>query len=438
MKRFLPSVGLSILGIIFFVNNAFAIPTFARKYRTSCNTCHVAVPKLTAFGESYRLNGYQIPEGDAAYVKEEPVSMGAPAWKKVWPDAVWPGEIPGPVPLSVRILSDFKVNEAAKTASTEFDFPHEVEVMMAGLLGENVPFFAEIEFEGGETSTEAWLGFYDLLNNTLPQRSLNLKIGNLSWNPLAMANEHLRIGKNHYLYGDWKMPSSDNTFRLRDSRPGLELNGIVASRLYYSAGLLQGDDSHDKDPFFTLRYKWGGTAFDKSAPGDTGTEEAITGKSSGFWVDDALELALFGYFGETRITENANDEFQRLGVGLRKTYNNMDLSTGFIWGTNDDPYGIKSTQSIDSQSFFMEANYVFFPWLIGELRFELLDVEWPSDYITKTGGTVLSDIDQSRWVPGLIFQIRPNIKLVAEGLIYDNYGAGDKPDNFAVRLDVSY
>ncbi len=49
---------------------ASAIPTFARKYRTSCSTCHRAIPKRNAFGEAFRRNGYQIPTGDERYIKE--------------------------------------------------------------------------------------------------------------------------------------------------------------------------------------------------------------------------------------------------------------------------------------------------------------------------------------------------------------------------------
>ena len=37
---------------------AQAIPAFARKYGTSCLTCHTVYPKLTPFGEAFRRNGY--------------------------------------------------------------------------------------------------------------------------------------------------------------------------------------------------------------------------------------------------------------------------------------------------------------------------------------------------------------------------------------------
>ncbi len=42
-----------------FVPKADAIPAFARKYDTSCQTCHVSsFPKLNDFGNRFRDRGY--------------------------------------------------------------------------------------------------------------------------------------------------------------------------------------------------------------------------------------------------------------------------------------------------------------------------------------------------------------------------------------------
>ena len=50
--------------------SGYTIPAFARKYQTSCQTCHVAIPTLTPFGEAFRQNGYRFPAGtDAAMTK---------------------------------------------------------------------------------------------------------------------------------------------------------------------------------------------------------------------------------------------------------------------------------------------------------------------------------------------------------------------------------
>src|SRR5579864_3566964 len=74
---------------------ADAVPAFARKYQTSCQTCHAMFPKLNAFGEAFRLRGYRMPGQTDAMVKEKPVSLGAEAYKRLWPEAIWPGEISG-------------------------------------------------------------------------------------------------------------------------------------------------------------------------------------------------------------------------------------------------------------------------------------------------------------------------------------------------------
>jgi hypothetical protein len=50
------------------------IPYFARKYRVACTQCHVAPPKLNAFGEAFVAAGYQMP----------PLLP-----KGTWPFAVW-------------------------------------------------------------------------------------------------------------------------------------------------------------------------------------------------------------------------------------------------------------------------------------------------------------------------------------------------------------
>ncbi len=228
------------------------------------------MPKLTAFGESFRLNGYQIPEGDEKYLKEKVTSLGAEPWKEVFPNAIWPGAIPGVFPMSVYILSDAKAPLSGDNKELFFDFPHEVEFFMSGVMGEDVPFFAEVEIEGGEIGAEAWLGFYNLFNSN---RALNLKFGAFEINPLPMAFDHLRLGKEHMQYNNWRVPGSDNRFRLRGGKMGLELNGIVSSRIFYSAGVVNPDGG--MDGFGTLRFKLGGTPFDRSAPTEEAADKAI-------------------------------------------------------------------------------------------------------------------------------------------------------------------
>src|SRR5512143_519767 len=88
------AAAVAVVVLLGFARKADAIPAFARKYGTSCQTCHVVYPKLTPFGEAFRRNGYRFPGVDSDYVKQETVPLGQDAQKKAFPNTVWPGWIP--------------------------------------------------------------------------------------------------------------------------------------------------------------------------------------------------------------------------------------------------------------------------------------------------------------------------------------------------------
>jgi hypothetical protein len=78
MKKILYLAILASVLVVAASENSYAIPAFARKYNTSCATCHVGFPKLNAFGEAFRRNGYQFPgHTDAEFIKQDQVSLGA-------------------------------------------------------------------------------------------------------------------------------------------------------------------------------------------------------------------------------------------------------------------------------------------------------------------------------------------------------------------------
>jgi hypothetical protein len=99
--------------VLALVEPVWALPIFARRYETSCTTCHVLPPKLNAFGIAFRNNGYRIPLNEEKLIKTPDVALGAPAWKQLWPKAVWPGAIPGMPPVAVRVSSDLTIRPSA-------------------------------------------------------------------------------------------------------------------------------------------------------------------------------------------------------------------------------------------------------------------------------------------------------------------------------------
>ncbi|MBA3443036.1 MAG: hypothetical protein H0T92_24590 [Pyrinomonadaceae bacterium] len=66
-----------IVSIFAPLQEAQAIPAFARKHDTSCSTCHVLPPKLNAFGEAFLARGYRMPEGWRKQLPDSAESMAA-------------------------------------------------------------------------------------------------------------------------------------------------------------------------------------------------------------------------------------------------------------------------------------------------------------------------------------------------------------------------
>src|SRR5579863_6558381 len=106
--RWLPAlvavaVAISVYAVA--MPDAQAVPSFARKYQTSCLTCHTVYPVLNPFGEAFRRNGYRFPSQngsvDSDAIKAGTIAMGQEEYTKTFPNSVWPDKIVEALPLSV-------------------------------------------------------------------------------------------------------------------------------------------------------------------------------------------------------------------------------------------------------------------------------------------------------------------------------------------------
>jgi len=462
------AVAAGVLGSVLATwEEARAIPPFARKYQTSCSTCHVMFPKLNAFGEAFRLNGYQIPapEGDEPYIKDKPLQLEAPAWKDLWPKAIWPGTIPGMPPVGIRFITHLQITQDdTNPFRTNFEFPHEIEPLLGGTFGNDLGFFGQIEFKhpNAVALQQAFLKIQDPLKNIgipIPERAFNLWVGKLDLNYLPSYRNFTRVFRVHPLWGnkrlsDLRLINSDtlatksakNRFRHQDFQPAVEANGILFKRFGYSFGLAQGqeevfDTNNHKDLYYTVRLKLGGRALDGSL---SGQEVMVGAPPTGGWVDNAISIEHFGYFGQFRVQATPTiieDEFNRFGVALNGTFQNLDLAVGYVWGHHDTPFAPDSFQGVDYRSPFVKAEYMFLPWLMGTLRWELLEVSRPSDLVAQ--GFTVSSLDQQRWLPGVAFLIRANVRVDIQGEIYSVHRDSEvrgrnKPHTMWVRLDFAF
>jgi len=421
--------------------SAEAIPAFARKYATSCQTCHVAFPKLNAFGTAFRLNGYRTPKETEEMIKEKPISLGAPAYKKLWPHAIWPGEISSSVPLAVNVkLADVNTSELNDDGSVskiknDFQFPQEVNIFAGGTLGDHVSYLGELTFGvsgDGSVETEVEHAHIAFDSPFGPENAFHFRIGKFTPNVADVFQEmflttdagidsifnYNPIG----LQGGTGLGAdevSPNPIPFPALVQGIELYGVVAHRLLYVAGVANGISAgngqfgnNSKDVYGRVDYKFGGMGLDGDLGGRTAPEKN--------WRDDSFRIGAFVYHGnasgvnfpledETGATINVQDDhFLRTGFFASAYWRDLNLFGAYVHGTDtlrqfDGTSGdflaeIEPTYN----SWFVQADYVFYPWLHGAARYETVTPGDRSVPSTRTGVFNVSGL------------IRANIKAIAE------------------------
>jgi len=391
MKKLL-SIGLAI-GIVLtiIVKDAQAIPAFSRKYKTSCSTCHYAFPMLNAFGKAFKNNGYRYPGGDENYIKEEPVSLGAEAYKRVWPDAIWPADIAGTVPIAAHLIGriGYLPNASVKTS---LELPHELELLYAGSIGENFSFFGEVEIENEDNSTE--FAFPMFLQYDFDPR-WHIRAGMVG---AELTPNHLRLTKNHYNIASFK---SQNGWRLRDDEFGIEFwgagNGPGGNGGYtFRLGLVNGqgvltDLNSGKDFYVRATYKFGGL-------GELGGAEQVIEKPE-FYIDNSVTVGGFFYKG-TATANTVDEDFTAFGGDVDVWFNRL-IVNGAVMLMNSDLPGKDTRKSL---VYYAQANYVIFPWLIGLFRYEWEDKDTDLETVKPVNSII----------PALSFVLRANVKFTLE------------------------
>lgn len=430
------------------------IPAFARRYRTSCSTCHTAAPKLNVMGEAFRLNGYRFPENDQLLRKEPSVPLGEDPWKDLWPRAIWPGELPGSVPIAIRLQTDLAVQRDSGGTIVDLRFPNEVYVLAAASLGEQISTFLESEWsrEDGFEVVQAKVTIQDPLP-WLPRRLVNVWVGLQRLYAFAFAETE--IDRGGYQPFEWQRfrvsdltlatPTgplqSGNAFALDQAQPTLELNGLVRGRVSYAVGVAQGagdaaeDNNRRKDLYWRLRYKIAGLALD----GTYGPGRGPVLGSGGQLLDRSFTVEHFGYLGEEPTDGGRRDAHRHFGFSGRALLGRLDAGVGYVWGSHRDPWGL-GTGELRRRSVFGKAEYLAYPWLIGSIKAERLTIE-PAPGAVPVGYT-LDPIATTRVLPGVIALVRQNVRAVAEAELFPDYAplapGEPRPRRLWVRLDVAF
>jgi hypothetical protein len=402
----------SVLGT---VGRADAVPAFARKYKTSCTTCHTIYPKLNPFGEQFRRNGYRFPGIDSDSVKAEPIEMGTDVQKNQFPDAVYPATL-SPFPaLAFGFVGqtvfhpDKNSSDAAANNNTVFSMDSlvaEGHLWAAGSVDDKITYFAELTAaDGGIEVENASLFFNDLVG---PAHAVNLAVG-------RRVGSYTSFGPHSTYFADMTLPSipvpglygaTTDPFVFNDNHNGIEVNGVLGCYFNYAAGLAAGTnlDTRNSANFYGhIGYKIGGATLDGEHTG---------GRPQDLEHETALTIDAFAYRAISRFNDAGDptamppidpaltkDTSLTFGGQIRAQAAELELDSGLFYQTDDavNSSGLKVT----TISQWNELSYLLYPWLAVGARVEYLN-------ISPDGLPTITDL---KVMPGVAALVRPNIKL---------------------------
>jgi len=453
------SAALAISGVMvwmaFSTPRARAIPAFSRKYNTSCSTCHNDYPKLNDFGLAFKKNGFKFPKDDELFVKQLPVLLGAKAQKEAFPQAIYPGEIPGNLPISFRYTGNFNWNAKQPAAlqatqfvpQTDLFVPNTFTIISAGSFGENLAFWVDDDISAAGSGANGGLGDGYLRYNDLghifklPKNALNVRFGQFELDlPFSQARSiypssydvftETAVAQPSPAPGQTTFETTNNAFIFGSPQRGIEFGGYPNNGNFtWSVAYVDGTNSsygidsgilarNTKDVYIRVSQTFNLERNAESrkaiqAAGPTGPRDHTSLRIGGFYYRGTNQLN----FGGSQFTflGTINEPFYRAGGDIRFKYGNrLELfGLGMVGHDNNHlvdtvAQTITSAPAVTFTGGFAGANVWIYPWLIGYMRYDF--VNSPTDYFNA----VSEHATRNRYSPGFQVLVRANIKVIGE------------------------
>ncbi|NJD19155.1 MAG: hypothetical protein FIA95_07725 [Gemmatimonadetes bacterium] len=146
---------VALLLIPLVPSQAQGIPAFARKYKFTCAMCHAPFPRLTAFGETFAGNGFQLARGETPM---DTVTTG---------DAML--RLQREIPLAMRVEAYMSgLSGGDDVVATDLKTPWGIKLLSGGQVADGVSYYMYFFLtERGEVAglEDAFLQFNDVLGS---------------------------------------------------------------------------------------------------------------------------------------------------------------------------------------------------------------------------------------------------------------------------------
>lgn len=273
--------GLLVCLVLIVSRDAAAIPAFAWRTGTSCETCHQGrFPRLNAYGRRYQEAGFQLPDGaeDAVRARRS-FEPGDPATALALLREA-PLSIRGQVFEVVRPTSAPPEQPRARTTSVAY-------LMGGGAIAPGVSYFFSWSPFPAPMLHHARIGVHDLFAARIGRGTLNLRAGQI-------------------LLLDFARPSH------RFSIPGADASGaaVAGNNTLSTDAALPGIQLYGRPGWGPWHYEIAAVAGD--APGGVERDDHVDGFARTSFTlfqntDHEVTPAVFGYLGRATIVTALGD-----------------------------------------------------------------------------------------------------------------------------------
>jgi hypothetical protein len=306
-------------------------------------------------------------------------------------------------------------------------------LIAAGSFGPNLSFWIDNDISAGGANRDAGLGDgYIKVNDIsrylhLPKDTINIRFGQFELDlPFSQARS---INPTDYdIYGQASMAgvlgTTSNPFILNAPQRGIEIGGYPNDGNFsWSVALVNGSNDslalrNTKDVYVRVSQRFNLERDPKlrkevQVAGPTGPHDHTSIRFGGFYYYGKnslnIDQTLFPQLGAL------NESFYRVGGDFRFKYRNSFEVYGLgMHGhdinliPNEDASVIVTGSPVTFTGGFVQAQYWFYPWFIGILRYDV--VNSPTDFLNN----VSRSNTRNRFSPGIQLLIRANIKTIFE------------------------
>ncbi len=349
--------------------NAEAIPAFASQTNMTCATCHFQhFPTLNAFGRSFKQGAYTMVGGQSLIQSDNlslPVALNASLVTKLryqktngtdkaiatnTGDLQLPDEaaliIGGRGSEDVGLLLEASLKESGADNAL-----HEVELMVAGLMGEKFSSFIEIEAEDlNARGVETGISSAALTCNADEAAHLQVSWGSITWfDPYNSYSNYLRMTRGASAVYDQSFGGADNGGKTKSARQNITVYGWPSPNFFYGISLSgdAGDAEGEEGNTITTR-----VAFDVM-PSLTVGALVISGTANASSIPDTVGIVA----GNPAVIPDSTTperDYSRTAIDLQSEVAGFTFNAVFLTAMDDNS---GATAEVDNDAFYVQALY---------------------------------------------------------------------------------